>query len=263
MRIAILYICTGKYTVFWKDFYLTCEKYFIPRGEKHYFVFTDSTDIDFEKQNPNIHRIFQENLGWPGNTLNRYGMFLGIKDKLSQFDYIFFFNSNLLFLKPITTGEFLPDDKENLVACLHPGYFNKERKEFTYDENEKSLAFIPKNEGVKYFAGGINGGKTLPFLEAMEIMNENIQTDSKNNIIAKWHDESHWNKYLSNRDDVKVLSPSYLYPEHSNIPFEPKILIRDKRNYGGFAKLRGNFSFRLFLETIKFKLVRSLRSLLG
>ncbi len=261
MRIAILYICTGKYTVFWKNFYLSCEKYFISESEKHYFVFTDSADIDFEKENPNIHRIFQENLGWPNNTLKRYEMFLCVEDKLSQFDYIFFFNSNLLLLKPITTEEFLPNEKENLVACLHPGYFNKKRKEFTYDENERSSAFIAKNEGVRYFAGGINGGKTSSFIEAIEKMNESIKKDSKNNVTAKWHDESHWNKYLSKRNDIKVLSPSYLYPEYSNIPFEPKILIRDKRNYGGFAKLRGNFNLRLFLETIKFKLTRYLRSI--
>ena len=79
MKIGILYICTGKYTIFWKDFYLSCEKHFIPEEEKHYYVFTDSKEIDFETENSNIHRIYQENLGWPGNTLRRYEMFLGAK----------------------------------------------------------------------------------------------------------------------------------------------------------------------------------------
>ena len=29
MRIGILYICTGKYDIFWKDFYLSAERYFM------------------------------------------------------------------------------------------------------------------------------------------------------------------------------------------------------------------------------------------
>lgn len=27
-KVAVLYICTGKYDVFWKDFYISYEKYF-------------------------------------------------------------------------------------------------------------------------------------------------------------------------------------------------------------------------------------------
>lgn len=41
-KVAVLYICTGKYDVFWKDFYISYEKYFLPDCEKHYYVFTDA-----------------------------------------------------------------------------------------------------------------------------------------------------------------------------------------------------------------------------
>ncbi|MES2416414.1 MAG: glycosyl transferase, partial [Patescibacteria group bacterium] len=63
MKIGILYICTGNYTIFWKEFYLSIEKNFINDIEKHYFVFTDNDQIDFENENPNIHRIYQKDLG--------------------------------------------------------------------------------------------------------------------------------------------------------------------------------------------------------
>ena len=105
MKIGILYICTGKYKIFWKDFYLTCEKNFITEAEKHYFVFTDSPKIDFEKQNGNIHRIYQANLGWPDNTLKRYEIFLKSKEKILGMDYLFYLNANLLFLERITADE--------------------------------------------------------------------------------------------------------------------------------------------------------------
>lgn len=256
MKIAILYICTGKYVFFWKDFYVSAEKFFIPDAEKHYFVFTDSPEIEFEKENKNIHKIFQENLGWPDNTLKRYEVFLKIKEKIAEFDYAFYLNANLLFLEKMTASDFLPEGKENLTACLHPGYFNKSRKKFTYETDPKSLAFISCDQGKYYFAGGINGGKARNFIQAIETMAENIRLDEKKGIIAKWHDESHWNKYLLDRNDVKILSPSYLYPEGLDIAFDKKILIRDKKKYGGHARLRDNFNLKLFLNRIKFELIK-------
>lgn len=240
MKIGILYICTGKYTIFWKDFYLSMEKNFIEDSEKHYFVFTDSTDIDFENENKNIHRIQQDNLGWPDNTLMRFNIFLKSEEELKKMDYIFFFNANLLVLEKITKEEFLPIGKEKLLATLHPGFYNKKRKKFTYETNKKSTAYIARNEGYSYFAGGLNGGTTRAFLEAIKTINNNTKTDKNNNIIAKWHDESHWNKYLANRNDIKILPPSYLYPEGWQLPFKPIILIRDKNKYGGHSSLRND-----------------------
>jgi hypothetical protein len=36
----------------------------------------------------------------------------------------------------------------------------------------------------------------------------------------------------------KILSPAYGYPEERKLPFQPKIVIRDKNKYGGHAFLR-------------------------
>ena len=74
-RIAVLYICTGEYSVFWKDFYNSFEEKFLVDHDKEYFVFTDAENL-FGTANKRIHLIYQENLGWPGNTLFRFKMFL-------------------------------------------------------------------------------------------------------------------------------------------------------------------------------------------
>lgn len=238
MKIGILYICTGKYKIFWKDFYLTMEKNFIDEAERHYFVFTDSNEIDFEKENTNIHRIYQKDLGWPDATLMRFHIFLQKEKELSSMDYIFFFNANLIIKEPIKSEEFLPQGEYKLIATIHPGFYNKNRNKFTYENNKKSTAFIEKTQGEHYFAGGLNGGKTENFIRAMKLMRDNIDSDKKNGIMAKWHDESHWNKYLISRIDIKILPPSYLYPEGWILPFKSIILIRDKNKYGGHNFLR-------------------------
>jgi hypothetical protein len=237
-KTGILYICTGKYSIFWKDFYLSMERNFISDAEKHYFVFTDSPKIDFEEENPRIHRIYQQDLGWPNNTLKRFHMFTEHEKEFLGMDYLFFLNANLLLLHNITSDEFLPKKNENLVATLHPGFFNKERSKFTYEKNPNSKAYIPKDQGKNYFAGGLNGGKTYPFLDAIKTMKEWVDIDENNNVIAVWHDESHWNKYLMGRTDVKILQPAYLYPEGWKLPFDPIILVKDKNKHGGHNLLR-------------------------
>lgn len=237
-KIGILYICTGKYDIFWKDFFESSEKYLFPKAEKHYFIFTDNSEVFYEKENGRIHRFFQENLNWPLITLKRFHIFLNHKDELLKMDYLFFFNANIIFKETVTEEDFLPTGNERLVAIQHPGFYNKTRKDFTYENKIESKAYIDKADGIVYVAGGLNGGYARDFIEAMETMKQNIDQDLEKNIISKWHDESHWNKYLIGRSDLKILSPSYLYPEGWKIPLDAIIIVRDKNKYGGHSFLR-------------------------
>ena len=232
MKIAILYICTGKYFIFWENFYRSMERYFLPYTIKHYFVFTDQNALLF---NERVHLIYQQHLGWPFDTLLRFHMFHEIKEQLSQFDYIFFLNANMLCVAPIDE-EILPKE-EQLVALLHPGFYAKERKFFTYENDPASLAFIQKNKGKYYFMGAFNGGKSKAYLKLIETLAHRIEKDLNKNIIAIWHDESHLNRYLLHKR-VKKVDPSYGYPEDWDLPFEKKIMILDKNKFGGHDFLR-------------------------
>jgi len=238
MRVAILYICTGKYDIFWKGFYESCEKFFLKNSSKEYFVFTDAARIFDEENNSNIHKIYTEKLGWPFDTLKRFHLFSTINHELSKFDYIFFFNANAEILRPIEPDDFLPDSQEKLVAVKHPGYYNVNPYKFTYESKQKSSsAYIPRGKGKHYFAGGINGGIAKDYLELISTLKNNIDEDLKKNIIAVWHDESHLNHYLLNKNP-KILSPSFIFPEDWNLPFEVVILIRNKEKHGGHDVLR-------------------------
>ena len=231
--IAILYICTGNYQMFWKGFYLSTEKYFIPEVNKVYFVFTDAEEI-FNEKNSNINKIFQKKLGWPLDTLMRFEMFSTIKNQLKEFDYIFFLNANMR-CQTLVSNDILPL-KEDFLAVKHPGFYNKQEKDFTYERNPKSMAYI--EQGKYYFMGGFNGGKANEFLSLIDECKKNIHIDLSNGIVAVWHDESHLNHYLLNKN-VKILSPSYGYPENWSLPFEKKIIILDKQKHGGHEALRG------------------------
>lgn len=237
-KVAILYICTGKYTVFWKDFYKSFERNFLRKSSKDYFVFTDEK-IDFLSKK-NVHKIYQKNLGWPYDTLMRFKMFESIKGKLQKYDYIFFFNANMQCIKEIKEKDFLPNDLkgEKLVMTIHPGFYKLKLKYCPYERRKASTAYVPYRSGRHYVIGALNGGKTKEYLKLISSLNKDTNIDLENNIIALVHDESHLNAYIVKRNDIKYLHPGYCYPENLSLPFEKEILMTDKKNYFNVAKLK-------------------------
>lgn len=234
-KVAILYICTGKYIVFWDNFFATAEKYLLPNCAKTYFVFTDSEHLIGEEQ-AQVKKIRQPNLGWPGNTLFRYQMFRPFEHELREFDYVLFFNANILFLDYVYEYEFLPR-QEGLAVVNHPLFYNKDPHSFPYERNPASLAYVPWGHGTFYCLGGINGGRSADYVELIILLEQAIHHDCTNGIIAVWFDESHFNKYVMGRE-VKLLTPSFGYAEDVSLPFPPKILIMNKIKWGGHQYLR-------------------------
>ena len=227
LRIAILYICTGQYSFFWEDFYRSMERNFLKKSEKEYFVFTDADRLYGEEENARIHRIRQDNLGWPGNTLFRFHMFCSIKERLADFEYLFFLNANTVCKQVITEEEFLPIEQEFLVV-QHPGYYNCSTWKLPYERRKISRAYIAYGKGKDYVYGAVNGGKTAAYLRMAQKLDRDIRCDHEKGIIAKWHDESHLNHYMWAHGSYKLLSPAYAYPENYSLPFEMKIMTIDK-----------------------------------
>lgn len=262
-KVAILYIGTGRYTIFWDEFYRSCEKNFLPNCEKHYFIFTDSKEFE---SNEKFTVVPQENLGWPLIACLRYKILNKVKEELKSFDYAFFFNGNMEIIHKVTEEEFIPTAEEGyIVAPLHSG--NKRFKsnyEFEYERNPKSTSYIPYGEGKYYFHNGLLGGRVQEFLEMLNVCEKMMDDDLKNNIIPKFHDESVFNKYVLTHPH-KILSNNYIHPTHGKpfVRFNPKVKIiqRDKAlfKYGGHAYLRGEtpdkITFKSYVtEKIKEKL---------
>lgn len=229
MKVAILYICTGKYNQFFKGFFESCEKYLLKDiAQLEYYVFTDDMSLSDEV---NVHLIKKECAGFPADSLFRFDMFLQVRQELEKADYIYFFNSNAEF-KASVGEEILPLNGEKLVGAEWPA----KRKPFNhpmfypYERNKHSTAYIAPHESKPYiyYMGGINGGVSTDYIGMIETLSENIRNDYENGIIAIVHDESHINKYFR-RHNCKVLSAEYCYPEEWIVNgFSPKIIFRDK-----------------------------------
>jgi len=247
-KVGILYIALGRYTVFWDEFYESCEKHLL-HADKHYFIWTDNLTPAMQRENVTI--IPAQKRGWPYDSLMRFEMFYGHKKELSKFDWLFFFNANFKFINPTDLAEIAPREWDGgLCASLHPGRHGDIWRDapdgFPYERREASTAYVPYGVGRHYVCGAFNGGASAAFLEMCRVLAENVRTDIKNGINAVVDDESHLNAYLARRDFL-LLGRAYGYPEHKLKHLAPgdavmvKIISREKNTpkYGGTKWLRG------------------------
>ena len=216
-RVAVLYLCTGAYRVFWHDFYPNFKEHFLPDCERTFYVFTDAETIDYEDQ-PDVRRIPQQALPWPYSTMQRFDAFLGQADRLAGYDYLFFANANLRCLRDVTAGELLPDAARGqvLTVVCHLPYYGKNPICHPYERRRKSRAGIPYNCGTWYVAGGLNGGQSAAYLDLCRELKARTDEDLSHGVIARFHDESQLNRLVAEQPGrFRILGPEYCTPEET------------------------------------------------
>lgn len=199
MRIGIIYIATGIYTEFWKEFYPTCEAFFCMDAQKGYEVFTDSPELlSMKFHNTYLHPI--EDRGFIVNVSSKSKFICEIASELEQkYDYVFYLNGNYKFVEPILSHEILcGPDNDYLTALSFDIYKSKSPGELPYDRNPCCQAYIPLGQGTSYYQGGFYGGRTKEMLLLSQWCASRIEEDLRKKIIAVYHDESYLNRYLLN-----------------------------------------------------------------
>jgi hypothetical protein len=121
---------------------------------------------------------------------------------------------------------------------MHPGIYAY-GKMWDIETNPQSTAYIsPENEGI-YYQGCFWGGSSNEVCKMISKLKNNTQVDLDNNIVAKWHDESHLNHYLfDNKDRTVTISSAFCYPENWKLPIE-KIIVHKEKNINQYPKFEG------------------------
>lgn len=222
MRVGLVVVATGKYVQFLRDLKVSVDEFFCVGHEVSMWALTDEGPggVRSYLRWPTKHEP------WPGPTLHRYRMIVDWERQRPWkrlFDYVFMCDADMRFVAPV--GDEIFGD---LVGTIHPGFWNKPRSQYTYEHRPESTACIPPGAGERYYAGGFQGGYAPRFLEAAKTIVDRIDSDKANGIIAVWHDESHWNRYLFEHPPTVELDPGYCYPESWSLPFEKRLLALNK-----------------------------------
>lgn len=258
VRIALLYICTGEYVVFWEEFFKSFESFFLPDFEKEYFVFSD-VDVIAGQETGRVHLRHIEWQPWPIPTLMKFHTFLLVEEQLRCFDYVYQPNSNSRCRRKVTAEEFLPrrEKGETLFFTEHPAKWFIEDYQYPYYRNRQSMAYVPYNRETVGVFGAMNGGETNAFIGFMKEMAERTEHDLKKCIIPAHHDESYINNYLVRHADdacIRFLPSDFGYPQEYDIPCERIIELEDKSrvlNVEDLKYIRTEARKRTFVDKIK------------
>lgn len=223
MKIAILAVGTNKYRSLMLDLIESVDKKFLNKFEKDFIVFSDENIFSEKFTNVIFNKIEHEQ--WPLNSLKRYQYFVDQKHVIDKYDYVFYFDADLLVVENINDFEF-----HDLFAVSHPqNFFTPNLWEI--ETNKNSTAYLDPEKIGHYVQGCFWGGKPSEVLKMCETLYRNAKIDLDNNFIAKWFDESHLNHYFYfNKDKTNAVSSSFSYPELWDLNIPKLIIHRDKNN---------------------------------
>jgi len=207
MKIAVLNIATGNYINLFERSKECIKNNFLASHEVDLFLFTDSKN-EYKDDKIGVKKYQIRRTGYPGDTLYRYHYFLLAEKELINYDYIFYIDVDMNVVAEV--GDQILSD---LVATYHPGFYR--RPGATFENRTQSTAYVNPRDSGPYYCGGFQGGTPESYLSASRTISKNIDTDKENNIVALWHDESHWNAYLRKKTPSLALEPAYCYPEEA------------------------------------------------
>lgn len=201
-KIAIITIATGKYSKIFPNFKDKLLKNFLSDKDRTILLFTDNLNLNHETS------IYIPHLPWPLCTLLRFHHINRYKDRFEDYNYIYYLDVDMI-AEDLIDEEVLPDN--NKIVCVSH-YWNN-TYELYENINERSTAYVPKSDttNYQYCQGCFFGSTKDSFFKMSYELENNINIDLKNNIIAKWHDESHLNKYIISHP-CKILNKGYAHP---------------------------------------------------
>ncbi|XP_062379504.1 alpha-1,3-galactosyltransferase 2-like [Sardina pilchardus] len=224
--VALTVFAVGKYLdVYLKDLLVSSQIYFMVGIPVTYYVFTDVPE-----KVPAIYLApgrevkvmpVKHHSRWQDISMMRMMFIRDAIDSQIQHhhQYVFCMDVDQVF-----RGHFGTEVLADSVALLHAHYYFRSRKEFTYDRNPKSLAYMADTQGDFYYHASVFGGSWQSVRKITDTCYRTIMGDKENGVEALWQDESHLNKYFWEHKPSKVLSPEYCWD--TNIRFRTDIHIQ-------------------------------------
>lgn len=208
--IAILLPATGPYSTYLPSFLSTARKFLLPNTRKHFIVFTDNSNI--VPPNPDLTIIPTPHESWPKVVLNKFQYSENTKHIWEQYDYVLLTNVNILFQNTLPESTILPTSTE--FSCLTFDWHPKDK--YPVERNPELSCYIPHTTPLPhYWQSGFIIAKSPSWKVLSETLHKQILTDTSQNKIAVWHDESYVNHFFQNKTimpiHINVICPEFLH----------------------------------------------------
>jgi len=233
MQVTIAFIGTEKYWSFFQNFYYGCYANLLLECDKKFLVFTNAL-VDKGQSDVSFYHIPHE--PWPLITLKRFETLLKAEKEIIGSDYFLFLDADMLVVSRVKFSDLF--NELPFTGVAHPAFYRSCKG--TFESNPKSMAFVSEDSDRSiYWQGCLWGGRSAYIVGMLRTLSSRVNKDLANGIVAKWHDESHLNRFfIDSKSLVNTLDPSFAYPEiYLEAPFEKKILHLKKRDqeYGNLG----------------------------
>ncbi len=255
--VGICSIATNDYIALWIDMVKSADNIFTRQSNVVFHVFTDQ--IEFcnlrtkELRNIQIDAHQIDNLVWPAATIDRYKVFFESRDLLVQ-DFLIHMDADMIIHKDFLLELQNFQLNQDITCVAHPGYWrqpltrrslrflSRQIKDLflkirfgalgAWETRPDSTAFVPRSSRENYVCGGVWMGNRSAFIDLCKVLYANVEIDSSRKIMAKWHDESHLNKWAST-NDFNLLPPSFCfstaYPYLTNLENIIEAVTKEKK----------------------------------
>lgn len=233
--LGIISIATNNYITYWKKLAESIDKHYVGNRELQLILFTDDpVNARTFSDTLSIPVIVFEisNYGWPEATLLRFQIIENCKSFLTH-KTLMYLDADSLINFEFTSADFNLGKEDRMTFVEHPGYWRPKNRmtlycknpligikdifriirmggNGTWEKNRISSAFVPRSQRRKYYCGGVWFGPNQEFLRFCTELSLRVKDDLKNAYIAKWHDESHLNKWVTN-NQINHVGPEYCY----------------------------------------------------
>ena len=232
--LTIFSIATGRYFPFWENMVASASREIDNSIKVEFYLAGDSQAIfnEWRERNKGIESRFVTvpNLPWPLPTLLRF-KYLNLILKEIDSDYLMYLDADMEFISKFSRENLDFIGNSGVTLVKHPGYFRTSRLEIlnnfgflrflrilvsdirlklkyfgigTWETNRSSSAFVPKSQRKQYVCGGTWWGKKESIQKLSHELEFKIDQDLSNNLIAKYHDESHLNYWAANNPCLLV-----------------------------------------------------------
>lgn len=202
-RPSIVLIATGRYQTFVPAVVASAWRHLV--GLDQVFVISDARPAG----DSSVTWLPWGHSPWPYPTLLRYRAITAYEEILGAADTLLYCDVDMRMQRDIEIPAI-----DGTLAVRHPGYVGVRADELPYERRIESTSCIPAGEGSTYFAGGVQGGAALAYLNACKTMAGWIQADLARGIVPVWHDESAWNRFCATNAPELILPESYCSPDN-------------------------------------------------
>jgi hypothetical protein len=222
--LSVFVIATNRYTEFFPELLKSIETYCMPNEIVEVIFLTDVPNLPIEINLANRIQLKIVEIPpyvWPEATLLRYYLMSKFWN-LANGHLVMYLDVDTKFINRVTETDFrIALDEKPIALVAHPGYFkrnpviqmlNRLSFKIGWETRRKSLAFVPLSKRKIYVCGGVWMGKNNELRLMVNALSETVNLDRDSNIMAKFHDESHLNMWLSKNDVlVSILSPVWAH----------------------------------------------------